>query len=152
VTVGTDQSEVQAGNVERSKVACEGGKMLLSAELASKSAAMAFRDRSRNGQQPPSRPQYTLYGLSPVVEVREGGTLVIERIDKPGERHEVAVSSQHRLHGAFLDLAKADLVLAPGGIYRAKVGAQEIVFKIDPDAKSGQTPIVGRLLRLQPAN
>jgi hypothetical protein len=27
-----------------------------------------------------------------------------------------------------------------------------VVFKIDPQSKSGQSPIIGRLLRLAPAN
>jgi hypothetical protein len=47
-----------------------------------------------------------------------------------------------------LDFAKSDVVLAPGGIYRAKLADREIVFKIDPDAKPGDAPLVGRLARL----
>ena len=43
VTVGNGQSEVAGGEVVRAKVACEGGKMMLSAELAGKSGAMVFR-------------------------------------------------------------------------------------------------------------
>jgi hypothetical protein len=31
-------------------------------------------------------------------------------------------------------------------------GAQQVVFKVDPQSKPGQAPIVGRLLRLGPAN
>jgi hypothetical protein len=33
--------------------------------------------------------------------------------------------------------------------YRAKFADQEIVFKIDPDAKPGDAPLVGRLARVQ---
>ena len=36
VTVGAEQSEVAGGEVVRAKIACEGGKMMLSAELAGK--------------------------------------------------------------------------------------------------------------------
>ncbi len=43
VTVGAEQSEVAGGEVVRAKIACEGGKMMLSAELAGKSGAMVFR-------------------------------------------------------------------------------------------------------------
>lgn len=151
VTVGTEQSAVEAGTVERAKVECEGSKMMLSAALANKSAAMAFRERPRNAEEmPPPRPQFTLFGLSPVIEIRPGGTLVIERIDKPGERHELLASAERLTHGAFLDLVKAGVVLAPGGIYRAKVDTREAVFKIDAGAQGGMTPIVGRLVRLQP--
>ena len=43
VTVGTEQSQVAGGEVARVLVQCEGGKMMLSAELAGKSGAMVFR-------------------------------------------------------------------------------------------------------------
>jgi hypothetical protein len=93
--------------------------------------------------------EFTLYGLSPVFEVRPPGKLVVERLDQPGERHEVAVTGAQLMRGAFLDCAKAGVALAPGGIYRAKFAGQEIVFKIDADAKAGDAPLVGRLVRLQ---
>ena len=152
VTVGSERSDVQDGKVERSKVACEGSKMLLTAELAVKSGAMVFREPSRNVKQQAPEPQFTIYGRSPIIEVKPGGTLVIDRIDKPGEHQEMALGRERLIHGAFLDLATTGVVFTAGGIYRAQTGRQEIVFKIDNDAQSGRTPIVGRLLRLQPAN
>lgn len=151
VTIGTEQSAVEAGTLERTKVECEGGKMMLSTALANNSAGMAFRERPRNAaEMPPPRPQFTLFSLSPVIEIKPGGTLVIERIDKPGERHEILASAERLIHGAFLDLAKAGVVLVAGGIYRAKVDMREVVFRIDSGAQGGATPIVGRLVRLQP--
>jgi hypothetical protein len=153
VTVGSERSDVEGGMVERSTVACEGSKMQLTAELANTSGAMVFRDLSQSGRQAaPLRPQFTLYGRSPVIEVKPEGTLVIERVDKPGERHEVVLGGERMVRGAFLDLAKVGVELAAGGIYRAKAGREEIVFQIDRDAQPGETPIVGRLLRLQPAS
>ena len=149
VTVGTEQSEVAGGEVARAKVACEGGKMMLSAELAGKSCAMVFRQAPKPQAASLPRPEFTLYGLSPVFEVRPPGKLVIERLDQPGERYEIAVTEAQLVRGAFLDFAKSDVVLAPGGIYRAKLADREIVFKIDPDAKPGDAPLVGRLARLQ---
>jgi len=149
VTVGTEQSEIAGGEVARTKVACEGGKMMLSAELAGKSGAMVFRQVPRPQAAAAPHPEFTLYGLSPVFEVRPPGKLVVERLDQPGERYEIAVTEQQLVRGAFLDLAKSGVVLVPGGIYRAKVADQEIVFKIDPDAKPGEAPFVGRLARLQ---
>jgi hypothetical protein len=61
----------------------------------------------------------------------------------------MTVSEQQLTRGAFLDFAKAGVSLAAGGLYRAKLGEQEIVFKIDPDAKPGAAPLAGRLARLQ---
>jgi hypothetical protein len=150
VTVGPEQSEVAGGEVARTKVACEGGKMMLSAELAGKSGAMVFRQAPKpQAVAAVPHPEFTLYGLSPVFEVRPPGKIVIERLDQPGERHEIVVTEQQLVRGAFLDLAKFGVALAPGGIYRAKLAEQQIVFKIDPDAKPGDVPLVGRLARLQ---
>ena len=149
VTVGTEQSEIAGGEVARTKVACEGGKMMLSAELAGKSGAMVFRQVPKPQAAAAPHPEFTLYGLSPVFEVRPPGKLVVERLDQPGERYEIPVTEQQLVRGAFLDFAKSGVTLVPGGIYRAKLADQEIAFKIDPDAKPGEAPLVGRLARLQ---
>jgi hypothetical protein len=149
VTVGNEQSEVASGEVARVKVACEGGKMMLSAELAGKSGAMVFRQVPKPQAVALAHPEFTLYGQSPVLELRPPGKLVIERLDQPGERRELVVSENDLVRGAFFDCAKAGVTLAPGGIYRAKFADQAIVFKIDPDAKAGDVPLVGRLARLQ---
>jgi hypothetical protein len=152
VIVGAEQSEVQGGKVDRHKVDCDGGKLMLSAQQASQSAGMVFRDMRSAKQNSPPAPQITLYGLSPMIELKGGGLLVIERIDQPGERHELAIADQQLVNGAFYDLARADKVLVAGGTYRVRVGGRQLIFKIDPDAKPGASPVVGRLLRLQPAN
>jgi hypothetical protein len=149
VTVGPDQSEVAGGEVVRVKVACDGGKMMLSAELAGKSGAMVFRQAPKPQPVALLHPEFTLYGLSPVFELRPPGKLVLERLDQRGERHELAVTGQELMRGAFFDCAKAGIALAPGGIYRAKFADREIVFKIDPDAKPGDVPLLGRLARLR---
>jgi hypothetical protein len=148
VTIGADQSEVAGGEVARTKVACDGGKMMLSAELAGKSGAMVFRQAPKPQQVALLHPEFTLYGLSPVFELRPPGKLVLERLDQRGERHELAVTEQALTRGAFFDCAKAGVALAAGGIYRAKFADREIVFKIDPDAKPGDAPLLGRLARL----
>jgi len=146
VTIGTERSEVESGKVERSVVQCEGGKMLLTAQTGSQSAALVLRGG------PGPKPQFTLYGLSPIVELNGSGTLVIERIDRSGERHTVAIDQKQLLHGSFYDFTNFGKTLVPGGVYRATFGAQQVVFKIDPQSKPGESPIVGRLLRLGPAS
>lgn len=151
VTVGEEQSTVADGRVRREKVGCDGGKMQLTQQQASKSGAMVFRAPPKPAPGS-ATPQLTLYGLSPVVEVKGGGKLVIERIDQPGEKHEVTIGGQQLLRGSFYDFAKADKALEAGAVYRASVGAQQIVFKVDPFAKPGQAPVVGRLLRFPAAS
>jgi hypothetical protein len=147
VTVGSEQSDVKQGKVERSKVSCDGGQMQLTAQQAGQSAGMVFRDRPRPAAATPAKPQATLFGLSPLVEVKGGGTLIVERLDQQGERHQVSIDGKALVHGSFYDFAKGGEALTAGGIYRASLGAQQVVFKVDPQAKPGSTPVVGRLLR-----
>ena len=85
VVVGAEQSMVHLGDTQRVKVDCDVNAAQLSDREASQSAATTFRALApgqRAASAPP--PQLTLYGLSPVVEVKGDGTLVIERIDAEG--------------------------------------------------------------------
>ena len=36
-----------------------------------------------------------------------------------------------------------------GGLYAATFKSSQIVFRVDPQAKPGATPVVGRLLRME---
>ena len=156
VTVGTEQSDVQGGKVERTQVKCDAGRMQLSAGQAVQSAGYVSRNIELPGReagalerQKPAgtvEPQITLYGRVPTIELGAGGTLVVERIDVPGEKFEIAVSSRQLTRGLFFDLAKANRLLAAGGLYRATFGTKQVVFKIAPDAKAS-VPVVARLLR-----
>jgi hypothetical protein len=146
VTVGMDRSSVQGGQVVRAKVACDGGKMKLSSAQASQSAATAFRLQSAD-----IRP--TLYARSPVVQFPRGlagedRTLLIERIDKKGERHDLKIDDRIVASG-FYDLAKSDISLTRGAVYDASIGDHKMMFKIDAKAKAGPAPVVSRLLRFQ---
>ncbi len=148
VAVGTDQSTVTGGKVRREKVPCDGGKMQLTQQQASKSGAVVFRNAPKVNT---NQPQLILYGLSPVVDVKGGGHLIIERIDQPGERIEMDIAAHQLVRGTFYDFAKAGKALTPGGTYRASAGTDHITFKVDPNAAPGQAPILSRLLRLRPA-
>jgi hypothetical protein len=141
VTVGTRQSEVRAGKVRRIKVQCDAGKMLVGNEKVGMFAGSISRGEVRPADAPPR-----LYGASPLVELKAPGVLIIERTDKPGERHLVEVASNELVRGRFYDFARGGKALAAGGNYRAVFGAQTIVFEIDPHAQPGYMPIMSRLL------
>ena len=149
VTIRPDQSDVAGGAVQRERVECDGGHLHLTAEQAAKSGVVVFRAPPKPAGQPVEFPiERTLYGLSPLIDLRGGGKLVIERLDAAGERLELALSGKQLLRGKFYDCAKHRIALVPGGVYRASVKDRSVVFKIDPSAKPGEVAFAGRLLQL----
>lgn len=150
VTVGTEQSVVVGGQVRRQKVECDGGRMRLTAQQAGQSGVMVFRRAPAAGTTQTAaapRPQVLLHGASPMVELKAPGPLLIERLDKSGERREINVAATQLVHGSFYDFARNNQSLQPGGLYRATAGGQQVVFQVDSKAKPGSTPVVGRLLK-----
>jgi hypothetical protein len=146
VTVGTDHSEVDGGKVARTKVACDGGKVQLSSQQATETAATAFRLQSASHEP-------VLFARAPMIEIPrlnpgDSRELVIERIDPAGEHFAIKLG-ENLSGGGFYDLAKTNRLLTPGATYRASIGDHKVVFKIDASAKSGRGPIVSRLLRFQ---
>src|SRR5262245_42297683 len=146
VTVGTERSQVQDGKVVRGKVPCDGGKMQLSAQQASQSAASSFRLQSAD-----IRPK--LYARTPVVQLprdlaTEDRVLLIERIDRRGERLDLKIDDTVAASG-FYDLAKSNVSLTRGGVYDVSIGDQKVTFQIDAKAKALPAPVVSRLVRFQ---
>ena len=145
VRVGLERSDVREGKVVRAKVPCDGGKMQLTAEQASQSAASAFRLQSAKIQQ-------TLYAWPPVIQLPrlqagDGRTLLIERADRSGERYRLQIDDAVAAAG-FYDLAGADAKFAPGAAYDATIGDDHKArFRIDEAAKPVRAPIVSRLVR-----
>jgi len=94
-----------------------------------------------------------LYARAPLIQLPkvlagEDRTLLIERTDRPGERHELKIDDTIAAAG-FYDLAKIKVSLTRGAIYDASIGGHKMMFQIDAKAKSGPAPIVSRLLRFQ---
>jgi len=71
----------------------------------------------------------------------------VERIDQPGERQQIELNGRQR-KGRFFDFAGTSHPLTPGGTYAASFGPSRIVFRVDPQAKAGPSPAVGRLIRM----
>ena len=146
VTVGAEHSDVRDGQIVSTKVPCDGGKIRLSSQQASKSAATAFRLQSADIEP-------RLYARTPLVQLPKvlasaDRTLLIERVDRRGERHQVTIDDSAAAAG-FYDLTKSNVSLARGGIYDASIGNHKVTFQIDAKAASGPAPVVSRLLRFQ---
>ncbi len=141
VIVGLQKSEVRGGTVKTERVECDGGRLELSAEEAGKSAVLVLRAPPIRRAGSAARPSFKIYGASPIF--RSTGTVgkvVIERLDRPGEAVEVG------LDGGWVDFATMGRALKPGGIYRARSGERSVVFDVDPLARPGPGPIIGRLV------
>lgn len=143
------ESLVQGGKVERSRPPCDAKRMELNSRQADQSAGTVYRSGPKEARETRVKP-LVLYGRSPMVQIDGQRTsLVINSIDKPGQRIEVGITDDVIVRGKFLDFAKAGIVLRAGGHYVASIGESQVEFTIDPDAKPGATPVVGRLLRFQ---
>ena len=93
------------------------------------------------------RPQFILYGTAPVVMMATGSPVIIERVDRPGERLQIRADFAAR--GSLYDFADHNQSLAAGGVYRATQGQTRVMFQVSFDAKPGKTPLLGRLVQLK---
>jgi hypothetical protein len=149
VVVGMERSDVQGGRIVRAKVPCDGGKMRLSSEQASVSAASAFRLQSADFQP-------RLYARTPVIQLprvlaSEDRTLLISRTGRARqetEHYEIKIDDAIMAAG-YYDLANSSVSLVRGAVYDARIGRHAMTFQVDAKAKSGPAPVVSRLLRFQ---
>lgn len=151
VTVGAERSDVIGGDVSSETVQCDGGQLRLTAQQASQSGVVVYRAVPKPGEPPTdaNAVQRTLYGLSPLIDLKaKGGKLVVERLDKAGERIELNLAATDLLHGTLYDFARHGRKLTAGGVYRASANGRSVVFKIDPSAQPGEGDLAGRLLQL----
>jgi hypothetical protein len=146
VIVGQEESKVHLAEVDGTKTECDPAQAHATTRATSDVAATVVRSLAKNAS--PGSPQLTLYGASPLVEAKGRGTLVFERLDQKGERQQFELTGK-QLKGKFYDLAGTSNPLTPGGTYAATFASRRVVFRVDPQAKPGPTPIVGRLLRME---
>ncbi len=144
VIVGRSKSEIRGGKVERRRVECDGGRLKLTTEQLAKSAVLVLRAPPPGRATSMARPSFKIYGASPLIRLvgSTGGAakVVIERLDRPDDDVEVA------LDRGRADFAAMGRALKPGGIYRATSGERSVVFGVDPLARPGPGPIIGRLV------
>ena len=146
VAIGTEQSSVIAGQVERVKVRCQAeSKGAVSKETVG-SGAMVFRKKPDSKQ-----PQQTIYGVSPVIEIGDARSLAIERLDQSDKPIQINLAERVPARSRFIDLAKSNIALVAGALYKAKLGQREVIFRIDPAADPRSTSVVGRLVHTSPS-
>ena len=148
VIVGTEESIVHLADVNGEKTDCDSNQAHATTRETSGVAATVLRSMDNSKAAPLPQPQLTLYGASPFVEAKGRGTLTVRRLDLAGERQQIDLGGT-QLKGRFFDFASGNVALVPGGLYAATFKSSQIVFRVDPQAKPGATPIVGRLLRME---
>jgi hypothetical protein len=146
VIVGQERSMVHLGEIKSTKVDCDTHARSVDQAVGESAATIV---RSLAPSPAPAASRFTLHGLSPMVETRGHGRLVVERLDIQGERYEVDLSAASVIHGRFYDFAKSGTALQPGGTYAMSLGSQRRVFVVDREAEPGPAPIIGRLVRLE---
>ena len=150
VVIGESESTVADGaSVERTKPACDGARLVLTAEQAGKSGTMVFRaPTDASGRKIMPEPDLILHGRSPLVDAAGAATLIIERLDVDGERWQIDLSAQAKLNGRMFDCAQAGISLSPSGFYRVATDKKGIIVRVHPFAAAGSGPAVSRLIRL----
>jgi hypothetical protein len=142
VIVGSDASKVHLSDVKDETIACDADHAHATVRETSEAAATIVR-----GLAALPAPQVTLYGASPIFGAAGRGTLVLERLDEPTGRQKIEIGG-NQIKGRFFDFAGSNRQLTPGGTYLARFKETAIVFRIDPQAKGGATPLLGRLLQM----
>lgn len=147
VTVGTKESTVNGGLVERlTQPSCGGGKLVLAANESGKAGVTVFRSVPNitvPGAKPPlPAAQMTLLKTRPVLALSAPGPVTFERLD-----HETTPTLTVDVAGASLDMAKGERGLIPGALYKVSAGEKYLIVQIDPQATDEGGPALGRLLR-----
>jgi hypothetical protein len=135
LTIGSDESKVEGGQVERGKISCDGTVDADSAAGSNEAAVVAIRSLGAEA----ADDLRVVPSPQPVFVLSEGDmpadpSLTIQRLDR--EESPIRVS----LFGRALDLKVTGMKLTPGGIYSAACGDRKIAFKIAENA--GLAPVV----------
>ncbi len=140
VTVGDRESQVRGGKVVRTKVECDGGRLILAANQAVHSGATAVREVDTSDDI-----GLVIHHVSPLFLLPKVGRVVVKRLDVSGERHTLKVDDDG-MSIIRLDLSERDIQLTPGGRYMVSSAGLARRFQISPDAAQDQAPLLGRLV------
>lgn len=135
VTIGSDQSKVEGGDVTRDTISCDGTIDPASAAGSNEAAVVAIRGLGAEASQglrnvPSVQPVFVISDK----ELPGDPSLVIQRLDR--EEAPIRVS----LFDRVLDLKSTGMKLTPGGVYSAVCGELKVAFKIADNA--GVKPVV----------
>lgn len=138
VKIGEEQSEITDGNRKTEDVDCDGGSMIGPISSRKEVAAAVFR--KGNFQKSLPKPDWTLFGVSPIFKTTQhASSIKIERLDK--QEKTIEITSE----GLFVDMAKEGVSLVPSALYRIAIDDHKFHLKISPLAKV-EVPILSRIV------
>ena len=143
VTIGERQSETNSENVERVTNNCDGGGLVLAANTAVHSGAVAMRDVEEQ-----DKPDMVLHHTSPLILFSSAGKLSLKRLDQPGERYRFRVTIDDVENRKAIDFLQEGISLHPGARYMLSGGGNSVIFRIADDAVRDGGSVVSRLLPL----
>jgi hypothetical protein len=153
IVVGEQQSEVIGGRVERNKVNCDPGKLVVPPDQNQQPAGYLARPvrfaSAATGIRPVPKIQLTLHGSSPLIAIEGGGAASIERWGSSRPPESLALQTSGRL--SIYDYASDGRSLDAGAVYIVAVNGRFLVFRIGFDAQPGATPIIGRAILFETA-
>lgn len=144
VKVGTQQSAVDKGKVNRRRVECDGAELQLTAAQSDQGGVAVYRSAMNKGPDGLPLPDLTLQSRAPFFALRKAGAIRIERLDAAEPVIELPAAGNGRVG---VDLGQTQTLLAAGGLYRATAGERSLVIRIEKEAGGAE---VARLSRLVP--
>ena len=140
VTIGTEKSVVKGGKIRRERVECDGGRLLLTAEQAGKSAVTVFRKGNLSKGSGSLQPSLRIYSLQPLIQVKSlPSTVTVKRLDRPQSTITV------KLRKGVVDFVTQRLSLERGGLYRVTGRGASRVVRVDAHAANGGS-VISRLI------
>ena len=140
MTIGMEKSVVKGGKVRRERVECDGGRLLLTAEQASKSAVVVFRKGKLSKGRSLPQPSLRIYSLQPLIQVKSLPSIVtVERLDR--SRSTITV----KLRNGVADFVTKSLSLERGGLYRVTGNGASRIVRVDAYAADGGS-VISRLI------
>lgn len=145
VQVGTQQSTVDKGKVNRKRVECDGAELQIAAGQSDRGGTVTYRSAMNKGPDGLPLPDINIGSRAPFVIVSGPGTIRIERLDVTEAALELKAEGTGRIG---VDVAAQGVQLAAGGLYRVTAGERSMVFRVDANAGGAEVARVARLLPL----
>lgn len=139
VTIGAKKSQVVNGTRRAEEVHCDARKIVRTSTRNDEVAGAVFR-KGDFKRKPLPKPDWVLFGVSPVIRLSNSVTTIrIERLDKIEDTIKIPVKGQ------WVDLAAIGIRLAPSGTYAVSTGSRPYIIKVSPLAEPG-APMLSRLI------